>query len=228
MSGNNVIIARDTNQLLDILNPVSGNALSSYSRSISVDGDNVAQPQSSNWDKENALIMETIEALKNEPTYSWGKSIQGEKIDQTKVEEALFDVCANVKIITSQVSMHLQEGWREKLFHQIDLIHDPEGWDEEDSFINIDSFKVFLSWITQIKFTRGPGIGLSPEGYLVAAWTNGNDKLTLEFLPNRKINWITTIYIDDDPERSTGFTTVSRLNSVLSPYDPPSHFYNKG
>lgn len=230
MSGKNTLIVPKKNQLADIFNPSSGNISNGYTMSNTVNNlygqTNMPQPQPDFYNQ-NSSIMARIEALKNVPTYTWGQNLLERKTSELGVKEALFDACANVKIITSQISMHLQKGWREKLFYQIDLIHDSEGWDDDDNIINLESFKVFLSWITQIEFMRGPGIGLSPEGFLIAAWTNEKNRLTLEFFPDKKVHWISTISVDDELERSAGLTTISRLNTVLSPYNPRLNFYNK-
>jgi hypothetical protein len=59
------------------------------------------------------------------------------------LDEVLFDARAMAKISASRVSMYLREGWRNKLFHQLDNLLDPEEWDPEDKPLQAQSFATF-------------------------------------------------------------------------------------
>lgn len=136
------------------------------------------------------------------------------------IDEQLFDATANVKILTSQVAMHLDREWRERLFQQLDSLHDPEEWEAEDKPIQQSSFATFLKAICQIKPTVRPGLGLSHGGQLVAAWTSGKNRLTIEFMPNDRVRWVVSRYPDGELEQFAGQTMVSRLMVGLRPYSP--------
>jgi len=140
------------------------------------------------------------------------------------LEERLFDATASVKILTAQVAMHLDREWRNKLFAQLDSLHDLEEWDPDDEPIQAGSFATFLKAMVQIKPQRRPGLGLSHSGYLVAAWTSGKNRLTIEFLQNDRVRWVLARYTDDDVERFAGQTSVSRLIDGLAPYAPDAWF----
>jgi len=144
--------------------------------------------------------------------------------DEKSLEERLFDATASVKILTSQVAMHLDREWRNKLFAQLDSLHDIEEWDPDDEPIQAASFATFLKAIVQINPQRRPGLGLSHNGYLVASWTAGKDRLTIEFLQNDRVRWVLARHRGDDVERFAGQTAVSRLIDGLTPYSPDYWF----
>ncbi len=144
---------------------------------------------------------------------------------ERSLEERLFDATANVKILTAQVAMHLDREWRDKLFRQLDSLHDPDEWEQDDEPIQQTSFATFLKAIVQIKPTRRPGLGLSHGGHLIAAWTTGLDRLTIEFLPNDRVRWVLALHRDDEPEYFVGQTPVSRLTEGLAPHNPGHWFF---
>ncbi|MFZ5523504.1 MAG: hypothetical protein ACOY9D_05395 [Pseudomonadota bacterium] len=143
------------------------------------------------------------------------------------VAERLFDATATAKILTSQVAMYFDKNWRNKLFRQIDSIHDLDEWDEDDKPVKKSSFATFLKAILQIRPQRHPGLGLTYEGYLVAAWTIGQDRLTTEFLPKDRVRWTITRNIDGETEGAAGETSVSRLYECLIPYQPAHWFLHE-
>lgn len=143
------------------------------------------------------------------------------------IEERLFDATSSVKMLTAQVAMHMDKEWRNKLFRQIDSLHDLDEWDSDDKPVKRSSFKTFLKAILQIKPLQHPGLGLTYDGYLIAAWTTGRDQLTTEFLPNDRVRWVLTRHIDEETEQAAGQTTVSRLYECLKPYHPDHWFLHE-
>lgn len=143
---------------------------------------------------------------------------------EKSVEERLFDATASVKILTSAVAMHLDSVWREKLFRQIDSLHDPEEWDPEDTPVRQASFNTFLKAIFQLQPNRLPGLGLSHAGFLIAAWTTGQNRLTIEFLANDRVRWVISRRHDNESEQYAGHTSVSRLREGLQAHHPEEWF----
>lgn len=143
------------------------------------------------------------------------------------VEERLFDATSSVKMLTAQVAMHIDKKWRDKLFGQIDSLHDLDEWDTDDKPVKKSSFKTFLKAILQIKPQQHPGLGLTYEGCLIAAWTTGEDQLTTEFLPNDRVRWVLTRNIGGEIERAAGQTAVNRLYECLMPYHPDHWFLHE-
>jgi hypothetical protein len=171
--------------------------------------------------KEMMALRERVAALHNPPSpASLRPFVVAEKSETKTLEERLFDATANVKILTSQVAMHLDREWRERLFQQLDSLHDPEEWDAEDKPIQQSSFATFLKAIFQIRPTVRPGLGLSHGGLLVAAWTSGKNRLTIEFLPNDRVRWVISRYPEGEFEQFAGQIPVSSLLDSLSKYSP--------
>lgn len=175
---------------------------------------------------ENLEVMRAIETFRNEalrPSLTTDKSVL---LGTTSIEERLFDARTNVKIMTSEVSMHIRSDLRKKLFRQIDMLHDPDEWEPDDIPISESSFKAFLSGFLQINPERGPGLGLSHAGNLIASWvSSGRDRLIIEFMPN-SVKWVITRFINDETEQFTGRTKINRLFESLVPYDP-EHWFSK-
>lgn len=144
--------------------------------------------------------------------------------DTSTIEERLFDATASVKVLISRVSMYMTKEWRDKLFRQIDSLHDLDEWDADDKPVERSSFESFLKAIIYIKPQRHPGLGLSYEGHLIAAWTAGKDRLTIEFLAKDRVRWVITRDLGGEVERAAGQTVVSRLYDCLTAYNPTHWF----
>ena len=78
--------------------------------------------------------------------------------DGKSVAERLFDATAEVKMLTSQVAMHLENEWRERLFSQLDRLHDPDEWDKDDRPVERSSFSTFLKTICDLRPAVRPGL----------------------------------------------------------------------
>ena len=120
--------------------------------------------------------------------------------------------------------MHLNGEWRAKLFHQLDSLLDPAEWELGDQPLQESSFATFLKAMLNINPERRPGLGLSSVGHLIAAWTTGADRLTIEFLPSDRVRWVLSRRYDDDIERFAGETGVARLAEGLHIYNPEHWF----
>lgn len=181
-------------------------------------------PLSSGASQEADIISKSlIEIWKRQtvdrPTY---KLPEGEtnSIDDLPLPEKLFDALAQVKLLTAQVAMHLDAEWRNGIFEQLDDLLDAEDWHEDDDPIKASSFETFLRMIVFHGPSRRPGLGLSNRAYLIAAWTSGLDRLTIEFLPHDVVRWVLSCEVDGEGERAAGETPVRRLMEVLAPYSP--------
>jgi hypothetical protein len=170
-------------------------------------------------------IAGQIDSLRNpRSTASLIESPAGER----DLPERVFEALAAAKILTSQVAMHLEGAWRDRLFQQLDSLHDTSEWEEGDEPIQQASFATFLKAILSVRPACRPGLGLSNDGNLVAAWTTGRDRLTIEFLPNDRVRWVLARYVEDEPDRFAGQTPVTRLAEGLAPHRPEHWFSNEG
>lgn len=142
------------------------------------------------------------------------------------ITERLFDTTAELKILTSQVAMHMENEWRQRLFGQLDRLHAPDEWDDDDIPVERSSFSTFLKAIFDLRPAIRPGLGLSNNGSLIAAWTAGNNRLTLQFMPNDRVKWVISRYLDGELDQVAGDTSVHRLAEALSLYNPDQWFAN--
>lgn len=172
-----------------------------------------------------ADILKQIDDLRSKSSSGvFERSVSGIRREAT-IEELLFDARAEVKVLTSEVSMYLPPDFRRRLFNQIDLIHEPEDWDSDDEPVNKRSFMSFLRWYLVASPSTPPGFGLSSSGNLIAAWMLRKNKIILEFLPSDRVKWIVTRDVDGEAERASGVTKIKRLSEVLMPYGADDFFH---
>jgi len=137
------------------------------------------------------------------------------------MEERLFEALVAAKVRTSLVAMHLHGGVRDKIFAQLNRLHDADEWPEGDEPLKLESFKTFLRFLLLFEPELRPSLGLSPDGNLLAAWVKEENRLMLEFCELNRVSWLV---VREDantfPERGSGVSTVDRLPEVLAPYRP--------
>lgn len=136
------------------------------------------------------------------------------------METVVFDALAYAKIKTSLVGMHLPKTWRQRLFDQLDKLHDTSDWEDGDQPVTRESFETFLRTVLTIRPPPRPSLGLTSSGNLLAAWTIESDRLTIEFLPAGRLRVIVSRTMDGQNQRAAMDTTSDMLIRVLAPYDP--------
>jgi hypothetical protein len=173
---------------------------------------------------ETNIIARWIDQLRRPSPPSLAAKTEGHSL-----ESRVFEALAGAKVLTSQVAMHLNPELRDKLFRQLDSLHETDQWEDGDEPLDQSSFQTFLKAILTIKPERRPGLGLSHSGNLIAAWTTARDRLTIEFLPNDRVSWVLARYDDtDEPARYAGQTSVSELVEGLAPHRPEHWFSHAG
>jgi hypothetical protein len=140
------------------------------------------------------------------------------------LEAKLFNSRAACKIKTSEFAMHLEPGRRERFFAQVDSLLDADEWDENDQPISAASFATLLRLLLLIRPKRWPGLGASMDGHVIAAWTTGENRLTVECFPEDRLRWVLVRYRDGERESTAGDTSVLRLPAILQPYEPQIWF----
>ena len=181
------------------------------------------QPPSLGSGPTSKLLDERLRALHTLPPSSpqWNPSPSKLEGD---VAERLFNASAMLKVLVSQVSMHLPGEWRKKLFRSLDRLYNPENWEESDKPIDVRSFMTFLRLILHNGPLNRMSLGVSPGGHLLAGWIHNKDSLTLEFAPDDEIRWSLVRYFPGKRESAAGRTTLERLEAVLNPYAPEVWF----
>lgn len=187
----------------------------------------LVRPSMGTSDEANAIknSFEEIEKFQNwdRPSAKFA-SFKLRSTGEKSLKEKLFDSLVSVKTMTSQIAMHLDKDWRTRLFTQLDDLLDIDDWHEDDEPVKETSFGTFLRMIIHQDPKRRPGFGVSHKGFLIAAWTSGKDKLTLEYLPSDMIRWVLSCEIEGECERAAGETPVWRLPEVLKAYRPERWF----
>lgn len=156
-------------------------------------------------------------------------ALHQEPLPEKHLAERLFDTLADAKVRTASVAMHLGRARRDRLFRQLDSLHDVAEWEEGDEPLQQSSFGTFLKAMLTVSPRRQPGLGLSQAGHLIGAWTIDRDRLTIEFLPNDWVKWVLASYKEDgEPRRFAGQTPVSELAEGLAPHRPEHWFSHEG
>jgi len=169
-------------------------------------------------------FAQRVQAFTNRPSPASLPAGSKSGSSEKSLQEHLFDALAEVKIMTAQIAMHLDIKWRDRLFHQLDALHDPTEWGDGEQPIQKSSFSGFIKAMLSMNPQRRPGLGLSDTGNLIAAWTTGRDKLTIEFLPSERVRWVLSRLRDGEMERFAGETSVARLEEGLMSHSPEHWF----
>jgi hypothetical protein len=139
-------------------------------------------------------------------------------------EHRLFNASAALKMAASEVSMHLPELWRKRLFENIDDLHVPDDWDNADRMAETDSFKTFLRTMLRLGITKNMMLGISEDGNILAGLRRGEDSFAFAFLPGDRIRWSVVEHEGDTTNSTGGITSLERLPEVLMPYHPEAWF----
>lgn len=179
------------------------------------------------FSSETKQFTRQVEALR--PSTPSPTTLGEELLPEKNLSERLFEALAAAKVLTASVAMHLDRPRRDKLFRQLDSLHDVSEWEEGDEPLQRSSFGTFLKAVLTINPQRQPGLGLSRAGHLIGAWTTQRDRLTIEFLPDDWVKWVLAYYKEDgEPRRFAGQTPVSELTEGLAPYRPAQWFSHEG
>ena len=145
-----------------------------------------------------------------------------------KLEEQLYDVRAAFKLRTNMVAMHFGADWQKKFFQQLDSLLDAEEWDHDDPLIAETAFKTLLRILLVQRGKLRPGLGVGPNGTVVAAWTTGANRLTLECGPADNVRWMVSLVSDGKTETAAGQTKISDLFQRLSGFNSEQWFTHDG
>jgi len=143
-------------------------------------------------------------------------------------EPESHEILAWAKQHTSQFAVHLSTAHRQRLFAQIDRLHDEDEWEEGDQPMRRDSFITFLHGIVVLKPTRWPSLGMTHDGYLLASWGGAVDHVSAQFRADDEVRWsLTQEQAGGKLVHASGLNSALELRRFLAPYDP-DHWFRAG
>jgi len=198
------------------------NSQTNMEKRSSLLSDNYKENSQQIFSDETKVIMNRISELESKS----GSAFVKNKIVSDTLDERLFDARANVKILLSKVSMHYSDVFREKLYRQIDLIHDPDDWEDEEVPVMLDSFKTFLRWFYLTNPSTLPNFGLTDSGNFIATWVeNTRNTLIMEYLASDRVKWYLAIDYEDNKDLTSGTTNIERSSIFLKSLNVDKLFF---
>jgi hypothetical protein len=142
--------------------------------------------------------------------------------------DTLYTALARCKVKTNQFAMHFGSDWQRRFFAQLDALMSKDDWVESDTPVTEASFTTLMRLLLTMRGKRRPGLGLGNGGRVIAAWTNGADRLTIECLPDDRVRWIVSQSVDGESDAAAGDTTLALLPERLAPFNPDKWFADEG
>lgn len=131
------------------------------------------------------------------------------------LEASLFRNRANLKIIASQVAMHLRDEERHALFSAIDRLLDHAEWEDESSQIDEHAFRSYLRFMIFSRPRQFPNLGVGPNGTLLVGWHRDDKSVHAEFLPEDECMALVKFVSARGPEMIAWRGHVARLRCVV-------------
>ncbi len=149
----------------------------------------------------------------------------GRDVVSPQTSNIAYHALAKAKVMVAAMAMHWSDERRHRLFAQLDRLHDVSEWEPGDRPVSPQSFETFLRTMIVLKPGRGPNLGLSHQGNLLAVWGTARDRVTLEFLASDRLRWtLTHVTPDGQTVRNAGDGPAFSIRDLLSPYNPTHWF----
>jgi hypothetical protein len=132
-----------------------------------------------------------------------------------ELRQSLFRNRAVLKILTSQVAMHLNSEERNNLFASIDRLLDAGEWEDESSEIDDKAFRSYLRFTIYARPHRVPNLGVGPSGTLLAGWHKEENSIYIEFFPDDQCVGIFRFSSGRGTERIAWRGHVARVREVI-------------
>jgi len=150
---------------------------------------------------------------------SKGQTIVRSVAKTQTIEKTLADAVALAKRWTSQIAMRIPSEVKQRIFRQLDRLHDPDEWVEGDKPLDLGSYQSFMRAFLGGIVGGKPGLALSQGGILIAVWQSGDCKLNIEFFPLDKVRYLASRNIEGEIERFSGSAKISSLKVALAPFE---------
>ena len=126
----------------------------------------------------------------------------------------------------SEISMHLPTGFAAGLNRQFANLMDDDAWEDDDELVSPEAVTAFILTLLSTRTKRRPGIGTNGRGSITGSWTNGDNRLTIECLPNERVRLILSRRRDNGDVERAAFEEMrpERIRAVLAPFNPEVWF----
>lgn len=132
--------------------------------------------------------------------------------------QSLIASAMAVKQLISSYSLHLPKPVRSGLLKQVDRLFAPEEFEPSDALPSIDSFRCLLRALVVLRPLKRPNLGLSDDGAFLAAWFDEGARLSLKFLPNDMVHWISFFQIEPSENRGSGKIAANDFTKIVEAY----------
>jgi hypothetical protein len=134
-----------------------------------------------------------------------------------RLDDDLFTNRAALKMLTSQVAMHLGDLQRRDLFRQIDELLNVEDWTDTDQPIHVTSFRTFLRFLIYYRNVRRPSLTVTADGNIATSWFTKQKRLTIEFLDEDFCRIVMSRLLDEEQETETAAYQgpVRRIEAIV-------------
>jgi len=131
------------------------------------------------------------------------------------LEGTLFRNRADLKILASEVAMHLSSEERRTLFSAIDRLLDHAEWEDESSQIDENAYQSYLRFMIFARPRVFPNLGVGPNGTLLAGWRKEEKSVHAEFLSDDQCISLIKFNSPRGPESIAWRGHVARLRSIV-------------
>ena len=157
-----------------------------------------------------------------------GRAVQIEADDfsSTSHLDPLKERLRLVHVRISEISMHLPKGFAAGLNRQFANLMDDDAWEDDDELVSPEAVTAFILTLLSTRTKRRPGIGTNGRGSITGSWTNGDNRLTIECLPNERVRLILSRRRDNGDVERAAFEEMrpERIRAVLAPFNPEVWF----
>lgn len=155
---------------------------------------------------------------------------RGEPVNKEENHDKIkiFNNKSELKILISEIAMHLTPERRKDLFKQIDELLDVDDWMEEDSLIDPHSFRSFLRFVIYAGDVKRPSLTVTNSGNLGASWLATNHRLTIEFMRHDLVRMVLHLRTDPEADSETcAFQgSLKRIDAILQPFEAQCWYLN--
>jgi hypothetical protein len=137
---------------------------------------------------------------------------QAPPVKEKCIEFQLYDNLASSKVAIAKVSMHLPVAMRQRIFSELDRLLNIEDWDDDCSFVNVESIHTFMRTVIYNSIKKIKSLGIS-DGNLLASWRSADStqRIYAEFMPSDIVK-VTGVSKSSDSNRS--FSTIVKAGDL--------------